>query len=434
MRRNTVALGLGSNLNKPIEQLRAALHELKKVHFLKVKDVSSLYESDAVLPDAADNSWNKRFLNAAVLCELDSETTAEALLKAIKDIEKKLGRVAADRWAPRIIDIDILFWDRESYHSTDISVPHAHLLERPFALLPLLDVWPAAGIENLPSWANPWIAEKPFNTQISKKLFWPRLVGILNITSDSFSDGGRFLKPDALLQQVDKLLKDGAEILDIGAESTRPQATQVTVGHEMESVLWALTQIAGHKSGVSISLDTRHAAVAISVMEKFNISFLNDVSGFSTKDMQDLLKQTEQKAFVMHSLEVPPRPDNTLSLEKSPVEQLKTWWQEKKESLLERGISEERLVFDPGIGFGTSRRQSLYVLNNLDQFADINSDIMIGHSRKSYQTEYSDRPAAERDLETSLVTQKMNMAYTQYLRIHDVQSQVIALRSRGVVV
>ena len=95
------------------------------------------------------------------------------------------------------------------------------------------------------------------------------------------------------------------------------------------------------------------------------------------------------------------------------------------------GISDDQLIFDPGIGFGKSAEQSLYLLKNLGDLSEIKNEIMIGHSRKSFMSVFSNRPARERDLETSLVTHQLNLAYVQYLRVHDPESQKIALRAQG---
>ncbi|AGH95016.1 dihydropteroate synthase [Pseudobdellovibrio exovorus] len=433
MRRTTVALGLGANLGNPIEQLRLSLQLLKQIPNLKVLRVSSLYESDAQLPENAESSWNQKFLNAAVLCEVRADLSAQTLLSHIKEIELKIGRAQADRWAPRRIDIDILYWDQEPYSDLSLSIPHRQLFERPFALLPLLEVWPqlrASMPERLPHWAQAWVSEKPFQTQISSRYFWPRMVGVLNVTQDSFSDGGRYLNSDALLEQIEKLLTEGADIIDIGAESTRPQALAVSEEQELQTLDWALTEIQKFNKSLPLSLDCRRAGVVRSIIEKFDISYLNDVSGFSSPEMQDLLVKTKKRAFVMHSLTVPPRADQTLSEVKNPIDQLVGWWQRKALELKDKGAASEQLIFDPGIGFGTSKKQSLYILNHLEEMSDIKSEVMIGHSRKSYQTEYSDRPASMRDMETALMTQKMNMAYVQFLRVHDIESQKTALRAK----
>lgn len=424
MRSKTVALGLGSNLQAPIENLRNALSEIKKNALFEVIAVSPIYESDALLPEKASAEWNKKFLNAAVLCRISDEVRPDDLLREIKSIENKMGRSQSERWAPRLIDIDILYWDQENYYSEKINIPHRSLFERPFALLPLLDIWPDVNFE-LPDWAHKWREEKPYNTQKSQKYFWPKMVGILNITKDSFSDGGRFLDADNLHCHFNEFIEQGADIIDIGAESTRPGAIAVSEKEEYKNLNWALNEI---KSKVPVSLDCRNANVVSRILESYQISYLNDVTGFVEPEMKKLFLKSKLPAFVMHSLSVPPQADLILDLSINPCHQLTDWWRQRSQDLIEIGISPEKLIFDPGIGFGKTKHQNMYILRHLNELSGIKNPIMIGHSRKSFLSLLSDRPAEQRDLETALITKELNLAYVQYLRVHNIKTQVMALK------
>lgn len=431
----TVALGLGSNLGHPVQNLRLALKALRNSSVLKVKSVSSIYESDAVLPEGASVDWNKSYLNAVALVELKSEMSPLELLSYIKNLELELGRKASERWAPRAIDIDILFWNGFDFSSETLKIPHVRLLERPFALLPLIEVWPLvrSQLKELPPWSHSWVLQKPFQTRISSKFFWPEFIGVLNITPDSFSDGGNLLTEDSLNLQLEKFFNQGADIIDLGAESTRPGALYVSESEECERLCWALKILEKSAFKFKISLDSRKAFVVKNIISKYKIDFLNDVMGFEDVKMQEVLKESGLQAFVMHSLSVPPLKDKVLSENTSPADQLSGWWFEKISSLERQGIKSSQLIFDPGIGFGKTSAQSLYLLANLGKFSGLQHDILIGHSRKSFQSAFSERLANERDLETSLVTQNLNVAFTQYLRVHNIETQKIALRSRGMV-
>lgn len=424
MRNKTLALGLGSNLAAPLQNLRRALSEIKQNSLFEVVKVSSIYESDALLPENAVTTWNKKYLNAVLLCEISGELTAETILHEIKQIELRMGRANDERWAPRLIDIDILYWSGEDYNSEKLRIPHKDLLTRPFALLPLLDIWPDIDLQ-LPTWAQRWTAEIPFDTAKSKTYFWPKMVGILNITADSFSDGGKFLNSENLHKQVEKLIAEGAEIIDVGAESTRPGAEAVPPYVEYKNLHWALTEI---KSPTAISLDCRHPEVVARILEAHKIDFLNDVTGFSDPAMQKLLLLSKLPAFVMHSLGVPPTSEQVLNVNENPCVLLVQWWQQKSQLLLELGISSEQLIFDPGIGFGKTQKQNFYILQHLNELSQIRQPLMIGHSRKSFLKYFSNRAAADRDLETALVTRELNLAYVHYLRVHEVSSQTAALK------
>ncbi|MBY0453035.1 MAG: dihydropteroate synthase, partial [Bdellovibrionaceae bacterium] len=276
---------------------------------------------------------------------------------------------------------------------------HAQLFERPFALLPVLELVPElkqTWTSQLKPWARSWVEEKPFHTKISKTSFWPRLVGVLNLTEDSFSDGGSYLNSDRLIQQAQILIADGAEILDIGAESTRPQAKEVSPSEELLRLQNGLTALSQGGLQAKISIDSRRAEVVQPLMDSYKIDFLNDVSGFADPLMRKLLGQTKTHAFVMHSLSVPPTAQNILPTEQPPQVYLRDWWQQRCELLQAAGIDEGRLIFDPGIGFGKSKYQSIEILNHLETFGDIQNDIMIGHSRKSFMTAWSDQAAEDR--------------------------------------
>ncbi len=426
MSTNAVVIGVGSNLDSPIIHLRRALAEIKKITEVKVVNVSSIFESEAQLPANAPENWNKKFLNAAIVVEVDGKNPIQ-LLAELKKIEASMGRSSSETWAPRKIDLDILYWDKVTVNEDNLKIPHPQLAVRPFALLPLLQLLPQAQLEK-PPWVHEWVAEKPFNTIKSKNYFWPQMVGIINLTEDSFSDGGKYLDEKNIYLQIEKLLANKAEILDFGAQSTRPNAVEVDVKTELQRLHLGLKLLEGFKGDYQISLDSTKPDIIESCLQDFKIDFINDVSGLKNKKIRNLALLSKKKVFVMHSLSVPPSVGETIPEDINPIDFLKLWWTQKKDELLQLGFTTDQLIFDPGIGFGKTKQQNFYILKNLNQLHPIPEEILIGHSRKSYQTLYSTRSAADRDLETALTTSGLNMAYTQYLRVHDVQTQTVALR------
>ena len=428
MSTDSVVIGLGSNLNNKVANLRLALHHIKKISGVKVKNISAIYESQALVPEKASAEWNLDFLNAAVLVDVSTEVTPNQLLLCLKKIEKDMGRLTNEVWAPRVIDLDILYWEGVSLSEPHLKIPHSQLLDRPFALLPLLDIYPEAKIAK-PLWAKGWVSSVPFETHKSAKWFWPKLVGIVNLTTDSFSDGNENLNFD----KINQFIKNGADIIELGAESTRPGAKPVSVETEWKNLNSALEFLnsllhLSDKSVVEIGIDSYKPAVIAKCLEYFKIDYINDVTGFHQSEMKHLLKISGKKGIVMHSLSVPPKPNDILAEDVNPAPLLSDWWHLKKSELLAFGINENQLIFDPGIGFGKTKQQNLFVLKNLEMFHTIHDDIFIGHSRKSYQSLYSNRLAESRDLETALMTANLNLAYTQYLRLHDLDTQKIALR------
>ena len=147
-----IILGLGSNIGHRIAHLREALCQLEKISELQIEHYSPVYESDALLPDAAPAGWDQPYLNMAVRCV--SSLSPAALLAQLKAIEQAMGRSYYARWSPRIIDIDILAWGTLRLDSAALTIPHPELEKRPFALWPLLDVMPEWTCSAPASWGR----------------------------------------------------------------------------------------------------------------------------------------------------------------------------------------------------------------------------------------------------------------------------------------
>ena len=426
MSKHCVVLGLGSNIHA-IQHLRLALAEIKRLPGASVVNVASIYESEALLPENAPAHWNKKYLNSAVELEILNFEPFK-LLQDIKAIENKLGRAADDRWAPRVIDIDILWVQDFTFNSEALNIPHAQILNRPFALLPLLELRPDFPF-NEPQWM--WQNPKPFHTEISKKFVWPKFAGILNVTEDSFSGDGLI---SAITPRLAQLLDAGADIIDIGAESTRPGALAVDPSVEYKRLAQTLDAINKYKADYNlqfeISIDSRKPEVMRKIINNYHLDYLNDVEGFRQPHMRELLKLTSAKAICMHSFSVPPVKTETIPESEDVWAYLTHWWDSQKEVFSQDNISADRLIFDPGIGFGKTPQQSVDLLNYLEGFSSIKEEIYLGYSRKSFLSLMTDKPAAERDPETALVTEAVNQAYAQYLRVHDVAQNKQAITAR----
>ncbi len=420
-----VILGLGSNI-EPLFNLRCALSEIKKINSLKVLSLGSIYESEALLLDSSQKHYNKPFLNSAVLVEIE-QFEAMDLLKQIKDIEKKLKRISAEKWAPRTIDIDILWTDGSPVHSDELTIPHKELTYRPFALLPALDVYPQL-LKIMKIEAPQWMGQDhlwPLNCRKSISHTWPKIVAIMNLTNDSFSDGGLLMSENDFINKLNQHFYEGAEIFDFGAESTRPGAIAVDDTAEL-MILKKYLKIffdwkSEQKSEIGLSIDSRKFEVHQDILSTYPVDYINDVSGFEDHRMLELLKIfNSSKAVCMHSITVPPQKDRIIDENLNAIDFLIDWWVKKIEFFNSYGIDGSRFIFDPGIGFGKSPHQNFEILNKVSEFSRLNHDIYIGHSRKSFLKLVTDRPAAERDPETAKITAGLNQGYVQYLRVHNV--------------
>jgi 2-amino-4-hydroxy-6-hydroxymethyldihydropteridine diphosphokinase/dihydropteroate synthase len=364
--------------------------------------------------------------------------TADQLLKDLKAIEWRIGRRPSIRhWGPRIIDIDILAWDDNIILTDSLTVPHASLQERPFALWPLADIAPLwtfplpgryqgkTAAEIVERWGSRFSADAPFHTrQIQQRIDTPQLVGIVNVTPDSFSDGGDFLQPENALQQIIHLANAGAEIVDLGAESTAPSAQPLEAETEwarLEPVLAALKQ-ACHSLPLApkISIDTRHSEVAAKALA-YGVDWINDVSGLDDQAMRELIAASKVDCVVMHHLSVPSRSTHCLARGQDPVEQVYAWGEARLQKLEQQGIGRERIIFDPGIGFGKTAEQSLWLLRHAAIFKQLGTRLLIGHSRKRFLSLFSTAPSAERDIETMVIALYLANQAVDYIRVHHVE-------------
>ncbi len=415
-----VVIGLGSNL-QPLLHLRRALLDLRRLAQFKIVKVSKIYESSAQLPSNAPLLWDQPFLNAAVLMEVQDFEPLE-LLKTLKSIEIKMGRIQNEKWAPRTIDLDILFVENFSMQTENLQIPHARLFERPFAYLPAKEVYPSIPFNHTKNHAT-------FDTHVSNRYFWPEFVGILNITPDSFTDGGKFLKRENFLAHARKLVSDGADYLDIGAESTRPQAEPISSELEiarLNEVLPYLEQLRSEGLHFKTSIDSRHFKSIRHVLDNYKIDLINDVSGLSDLRTLSLIKEYNLSAVCMHSLSVPARKETVLKADADPVKEISQWWSEREKIFSQFNFHSNQIYFDPGFGFGKTAVQSHFLFDHLEDFLAIQQPFFLGYSRKSFLKKLPD--SADRDLETSLMTQKINPAFFQFLRVHNIEIQKKALR------
>ncbi len=433
-------LSLGTNLGDSFNNIRLGLQLLQKSQKIAPLQISPLYSSSALLPAYAPVAWNRPFLNLAVVCETDLSPLE--VLKLVKQIERQLGREENQRWAPRIIDIDILAWDNCVIDQIGLKIPHVELLSRPFALWPLLDLWPAwqhptaEFVELLQQWGSRYTGQAPCETkQLPHRLEGSALVGILNITPDSFSDGGKFTSLSNALAQSEKLVREGAEVLDIGAESTRPGATPVLPETEwmlLEPVLTALKEQSKQWAfKPKLSIDTRHYIVAERAMQ-LGIDWINDVSGFVDPSMRALAVGSPVKCVVMHNLGVPAQKHVVLASHPNICEQIVDWTEQRFDELLDAGVDANQLIFDIGIGFGKTAQQSIFLLKNIKQFRRLNCPLLVGHSRKSFLNLITEKSFPDRDFETAMMSYQLAAQGVDYLRVHNVglNAEAIAMASQ----
>ncbi len=248
------------------------------------------------------------------------------------------------------------------------------------------------------------------------------LIGILNITPDSFSDGGKFLDPEKALEQAIQIQEEGADILDIGAESTRPGSQEVPIEEEIRRLLPILNKIAS-KIQIPISIDTRKATVAQMGIDQ-GASLINDVSGFQfDSSMISLLQKTNIPAILMHSRGTPETMSQQNQYE-SIVKDILLFFEKRIGDLEKIGISGEKLLIDPGVGFAKVGKQNVELLSKLEQFKTLQKPIVVGVSKKSFLREFfeSSIDPQERKIGTEIAHALAVLKGANFLRVHEVKA------------
>ena len=244
-----------------------------------------------------------------------------------------------------------------------------------------------------------------------------QLVGILNVTPDSFSDGGEAFSEAAAIKKFEQLVNDGADIVDIGAESTRPGATPISPDEEWQRLAPVLQRLQTHplRAKVQISIDTRHAKTAEKAIS-LNIDIINDVNGLNDHAMLRVLAASAVRVVAMHSLSVPADKSIVLDDGIDVVEVIRAWQAEKTALAESNGIHPERIIWDPGIGFGKTAAQSLQLLARMDDYCYPPKNWLIGHSMKSFLSliDNTNRDAATLMCSVFIMGQGIG-----YLRVHD---------------
>jgi dihydropteroate synthase len=252
-----------------------------------------------------------------------------------------------------------------------------------------------------------------------------RIMGILNTTPDSFSDGGRHFSEQAALQQAEVMIAAGADIIDIGGESTRPYAEPVSTEEEVRRVIPVIREIRKNHA-TSISIDTTKAVVAGEALAA-GADIINDISALhKDKEMLALVKTTTTPVIVMHMQGTP----ETMQIKphySDVVEEILDFFRERISWLETNGVSRKRLIIDPGIGFGKTRDNNLTILKHLDRFSEFGLPVLLGHSRKRFLGDITGLDATNRDLPTAVISALAVSQGVAIIRVHDVASTRQAL-------
>lgn len=253
------------------------------------------------------------------------------------------------------------------------------------------------------------------------------LVGIVNITPDSFSDGGRFLDPEKAVAHGLSLLEAGAAMLDLGAESTRPFAAPVSGEDELARLMPVLEALRHRRTDAVLSVDTFKAETARRALEA-GADVINDISAcLFDPPLLDVVARYKPGYVLMHSqgkpaeMQIAPRYDDV-------VETVFAFFERRMDALVRAGLPEDRIVLDPGIGFGKNREHTVALLRGMERFQRLGRPLYVGLSRKSLFGDLLGLAAGEREEATHLAVALLAARGVSYHRVHDVAGCARALR------
>ncbi len=261
-----------------------------------------------------------------------------------------------------------------------------------------------------------------------------RLMGVVNVTPDSFSDGGLFLDPERAIAHGRELARQGAEILDVGGESTRPGAGEVGADEEMRRVEPVVRQLAETLAGegVSISIDTSKATVAAAALDA-GATIVNDVTALrGDPDIGPLVAERGAGLVLMHMLGNP----RTMQLDPvygDVVDDVRAFLADRAEAAIAAGMPEERIWLDPGIGFGKTLEHNLELLARLGEIADLGMPVVVGASRKSFIAKIDGSEVGERLGGTIAASVLAAANGASVLRVHDVAEMAQAMHVAGAI-
>jgi dihydropteroate synthase len=252
------------------------------------------------------------------------------------------------------------------------------------------------------------------------------VMGVLNVTPDSFSDGGLWLEPDAAVARGRAMITEGATIVDVGGESTRPGASRVDADEELRRVVPVIEVLAGEHDAV-VSIDTRKPAVAERAIEAGAV-LVNDTSGeIADPRMDDVVAAAGAAIVIMHSRGTP-QTMRTLTAYDDVIDHVRSFLSRRVDDLAARGVAPESIAIDPGIGFAKDAHQSLAILNRLHEIVSLGRPVVVGTSRKSFIGRVLDVPEDER-LEGTEATVAWAVAKgARIVRVHDVAPHVRVVR------
>ncbi|KAI9311042.1 Dihydropteroate synthase-like protein [Dichotomocladium elegans] len=441
----TAFIAFGGNMGDRVANIYKALDMLETECEAVVVDTSFLYETPPMY-----YTEQPPFLNG--VCRIATALGPHELLKKLKSIEEALGRKASFRNAPRPVDLDILFYNDLVLDLETLTIPHPSIQEREFVLWPLCDI--AQDMEHpkfyktcgqLLSQLLKVSAEKEEGCAKIDKVIpvmsetlwrWKEktyIMGILNTTPDSFSDGGSYGSIDRAVEAAERMKSEGADIIDIGGMSTRPGADdQFPVEQEIERVVPVIQRLRERGFDLPISVDTFRADVAEAAIAA-GANMINDISGGSRDPrMLEVMAKTKAPVCLMHmrgDAKTMMRKENTTYENDDAVEDVTRQLHHLVEQAIAAGVPRWNIIIDPGIGFAKTTKQDIDILRRLEEMVNSpESNLagfpsLMGPSRKKFIGNLTGvSEANKRTYGTAAAVAASIAGGANVVRVHDVRA------------
>lgn len=242
-------------------------------------------------------------------------------------------------------------------------------------------------------------------------------MGILNITPDSFSDGGLYFEQHAAIKRGLALIDEGADLIDIGGESSRPFSSSVSLEEELSRVIPVIKALKGK---IPLSIDTVKPQVAhIACLE--GATLINDIQGFRNSAMLDIAKRHDAEICIMHMHGTPQTMQINPTYEEGVIASIKRFFEDRIKAALDYGIKKEKIILDPGIGFGKTVDDNVKILHNLKEFKGLGYPLLVGLSRKSFMAKILEKPPAKL-LGPTIAMNTLIWREADFIRVHDVEA------------
>ncbi|MEI7474340.1 MAG: dihydropteroate synthase [bacterium] len=258
------------------------------------------------------------------------------------------------------------------------------------------------------------------------------IMGILNVTPDSFSDGGKFFGLEEALKQAELMINSGVDIIDIGGESTRPFSEEVPPDEELKRILPVIKKLREKYPEIIISVDTRHSHTAIECVQN-GADIINDVSGFD-KDpqMMETVKNLDVPIIIMHSQGSPETMQNNPEYSENIITSIYKTLSDKVNNAISCGIKKENLIIDPGVGFGKTQEHNIEIIRRIEEFTSLGLPILVGISRKSVIANILN--SQDRDDATIALNSYLAQNGANIIRVHKVPAHSKAFKVLDVVI